>query len=288
MVRLRSSAPERQHRPQTVHRLGELHDHRRDRRSGAAVDPPRPVLEPPGGQRDRDEGRERDQPERDVEQQQGDADRDHREQAGDQPLQSLLGEIAQGVQVAGHPGDHPARGVALVERDAQRLGVVEHPAAQVQQNSLRDLRGEADEERLARGVGDPRSQVGQGRVDQWSGIPGHQRGDRGVDAVGHRQRPDQIGQLAEHHHRRGKQGPPAMRSDQRPEQPPGPRLELDADVTGDVVGVLGRNAAPGVVRLRLQDHRGGRPGGGHDDTSSSLRPASRTEVVSDRLASRSR
>ena len=44
-------------------------------------------------------------------------------------------------------------------------------------------------------------------------------------------------------------------------------------MAGDVVGVLGGDAAPGVVRLRLQDHRGIGPGGGHDGTPWSLRPS---------------
>ena len=112
--------------------------------------------------------------------------------------------------------------------------------------------------RLARGVGDAGAPGRPGWPAPAVRRRRRQRGHRRVDAVGHRQRADQVGQLADHDDDPGQQGPPPVRPDQRAEQPSGPGLQPQADAGRDVVGVLGGDPAPGVVGVRVQiRQRGG-------------------------------
>ena len=68
-------------------------------------------------------------------------DADQRQRGGDQPVEAGVEQLVDRVHVGGQPRDHPAGGVPLVEGQAQRLEVVEHPAAQVEQDGLADPAG---------------------------------------------------------------------------------------------------------------------------------------------------
>ncbi len=150
-------AAEGLHRADAVHGLGEVDDHRGDRRARAPVDPAAAAPEHPHQQVHRQEGGQREQAEPPVHHQQHDRDVEDRQDDREQLLQALVEQLAQGVHVAGGAGDDPARGVALVEVQAEQLGVPEDPAAQLEQDVLVEQAGDPDERALQQRAERPRS-----------------------------------------------------------------------------------------------------------------------------------
>ena len=112
------------------HRLDELHDHQGGALADLAVRLRGLAAEPP---HQTDEYRERGQthqPEPHVEHDKQNRGADECEHRGDQAVEAGLQHLLDRVDVVGGPAHHPARRVALVERDVEPLEVTEHPAPQ--------------------------------------------------------------------------------------------------------------------------------------------------------------
>ncbi|MBG9885061.1 hypothetical protein ABE10_00365, partial [Bacillus toyonensis] len=126
------------------HRLDELDDHLRADHARLSVDELRAAVEPAHQEHERDPGEGEDHPRLPV----GDHERDEGEHAEEHPghevVQTAVQELADRVEVARLSGDDAARGVRLVELQAQPLRVQEDALAQIQQHGLRDARGDHD------------------------------------------------------------------------------------------------------------------------------------------------
>ena len=105
-----------------------------------------------------------------------------------QLLQALVEQLAQGLDVGGRPRDQPARGVALVEVQAERLGVPEDPAAQLQQHVLVDPGGDPDERVLEHAGGQRARRYPAPTATSGPCRRARKRRDAAVDGVGHQQR----------------------------------------------------------------------------------------------------
>jgi hypothetical protein len=124
------------------------------------------------------------QTELDVEEEQQPGGADQGQRRGDQAVEAGLEHLVDRVDVGGLPGDHPARGVAVVEGRAEHLEVPEHPAPQLEEHVLTDLAG-PDEEHLAR------HRLGQGghehqphdQEERLEVVAGSDGRDAGVDAL---------------------------------------------------------------------------------------------------------
>ena len=81
-----------------------------------------------------------------VEQHQRHTREQHVEQAGDHLVAACVEQFLNRIEVAGLARNHAARGVFLVELEAQLLGVHEHSLAQVENHILIDLGRKANEE----------------------------------------------------------------------------------------------------------------------------------------------
>ena len=131
-------APERVHRPDARQRLGEMHDDQRHRLPRGAVRVLGPAAEPP---RERDRDREHGQHcqrELPVEHEQHDGDAADEQHRVDEVDETLVEQLGERLDVAAEPRLHTAGRVALVEREAELLEVVEDAAAQVEENVLAD------------------------------------------------------------------------------------------------------------------------------------------------------
>ena len=82
---------------------------------------------------------QRDQAELDVEEEQQPGGADQGQRGGDQPVEAGLEHLVDRVDVGGLPGDHPARGVVVVEGRAEHLEVPEHPPPELEEHVLADL-----------------------------------------------------------------------------------------------------------------------------------------------------
>ncbi len=234
------------HRPDAVHRLHELHDHRRDRRGPLPVHAPRTPLVEPHQPVQRHERRHRDGAQAQVqpEQQRGDVDegQDDRHQL----LQALVEQLAQGLHVRGRTGDEAAGGVALVEVDAQRLRVPEDPPAQVEQRVLVDPGRGGDEGVLQPARGQRAQQVAGADRDQRTVVVVPQGGYGVVDGVRHQQRARLHRRLLEQQEEDGEDDAAPHRRQQGAQQGAGRTRRAGQDVLVER-GVVGGGAAPGRV-----------------------------------------
>ena len=258
-------AAERLHRTDARHRLDEPHDQPRRRRPLLAVLHARADLEPPRQDDARHHRDEQDEPAAPVEDHERDRGEHHRQHAGRQRGHAAVEELAQRVHVGGLPGDDPARGVALVELEAEALRVPEHPAAQVQQHRLAHPGRRAD----GRGGQQPaqhrRRQVGGGRQRDRSGVAVHERRKRLVDAVGHERRTCDRGQLCADHERGRRTRRAGDRAEQGPEQ--AERAPTDAPRLGRTRLVV--DALSARPRRAGTGRRAGRRAHGRTSASSS-------------------
>ena len=197
-----------------------------------------------------------DSAQRRVEPEQHTADHHHRQQAGDQVVDARLEGVADGLQVTGHPGDDPARGVLLVEGHAQPLGVVEDPGPQPAQHVLRDPAGHPDEDQPGQRAGHGGEQVQPDGEEQRPTVTVDQRRNRSVDAVGDEQRTGDRHGLVEQDDQPGQDQPSTVRAGQLAHQLPAAAGELRTgglDVAVGCGGAVVADAPPvgaggGIVR----------------------------------------
>ena len=145
-----------------------------------------------------------------------------------------LEQLPQRLDVRGGAGDQPARGVALVEVHAQRLGVPEDPAAQVQQHVLVDPGGGPDE-RVLEPAGSRARTADSRRADrdQRPVVVVPERRDAAVDGVRHQQRARLHRRLLEQQqHARPPTTRPRMRREQGAQQGDGSRPGVRAGRPG--------------------------------------------------------
>ncbi len=242
-------AAERLHRADPAERLDEVHDDQRHRVPGPPVGD-RAVAPEPGREPEQQrEARQRDQRHPPVQEQQDDRDR-HQVQRGDhQVVQATVDQLTDRVHIGGQPGDHPAGGVLLVEREREPLEVVVHPAAQVEQDRLADPAGRDQEAPLAR----VRDRAGDHEADRDRdqhavvAVLDHRR-DAPVDAELHQVRAGQPGRALDQQQQHGPADQPAVRAEQDAEQPPAAVPQPDRGLGGQLVGALGGDAAPVLGR----------------------------------------
>ncbi len=263
------------HGADAVHRLHELDDHRRDRRGPPLVHPARPPPVQPHQRVQRHERRHRDTAEPQVQPEQQRRDVDEGQDDRDQLLQALVEQFAQRLHVRGGPGDQPARGVALVEVDAQCLGVPEDPSPEVQQHVLADAGGGRDERVLERTRPQRTDQVAGADRDQRAVVVVPERRYGVVDGVRHQQRARLHGRLLEQQQEGGEGDAGLHRRQQRTQQGTGRARRAGQDVPVEgVVGragrVLGHRPALGLLPVRL-----GGGGRGHRSSPSPASPGSR-------------
>ncbi len=146
-------AAERLHRADAAHRLDEVDDDERDLLAGHPVALRRRLAEPVGQPGQERPAHQRDQAELHVEEQQQARRADQGQRGGDQAVEAGLEHLVDGVDVGGLPGDHPARGVAVVEGRAQPLEVPEDPLPDLEQDVLADLAGPHQEQVAGRRPG---------------------------------------------------------------------------------------------------------------------------------------
>jgi hypothetical protein len=266
-------AAERVDGADAAERLDEVHDDQRHRLAAAPVRGRGVAPEPPRQPQQRREAGQRHEPERQVEQQDDDADADDRQHRGDQAVEAGVEQLVDGVDVGRQPGDGPARGVGLVERQAQPLEVVEHPLPQVEQHRLADA-PRHDEERPPQ----PRLRRRGHEQQHDDGDEGVRRaaaGDRRdavVDAELDEVRPGHRGGVLHEDHHDEQPDRALVRREQRTQQPPRPGAQQQRDVGREVVVALVRDAAPLLDGGRVR--RGGRWGGqGHAASASADRMA---------------
>ncbi len=243
-------APERAHRSDAVHRLGELHDHRGDGRRPTVEDPPGPALVEPYEPVERHQRRHGHRAEAEVQPQQQRRDVDERQDDRDQFLQSLGEQFAQRLDVRGGPRDQPAGGVALVEVDAERLRVTEDPAAQIEQYVLVHTCGDDDEQVLQPARGRCGQQIGDRHRDQRPVVVVPQRRYRVVDRVRHQQRAHLHRGLLKQEQHTGQHDLGPERCEQRAQQQGrGARGRREGVVVEGVVGGGGRRLWPVPVQV---------------------------------------
>jgi hypothetical protein len=211
-----------------------------------------------------------------VEQQHRHADPDDRQQCPDHGVHAAVEELRDRVDVGGLPRDDPPRGVVLVERHRQPLEVLEDPGPQVEHDVLPDPPGEQHE----RALGEHLQACRDGERDADDGqraaaLPAQQRRDAAVDAGADEVRAGERGEVLDDDEAEDDPERAAVRGEQAAEQAPAAAAEQAGHRRGDVLGVLGRDAAPvgaGPVRLRRRRLRALRAGivrgGAHRRTSS--------------------
>ncbi len=205
------------------------------------------------------------QPQPPVQQQHPGADQDEaRQHRGDQPVEALVEQLRDRVDVRRLPGDHPPRGVGLVERHRQPQQVREQPAAQLQHHRLAEPAGEGDEHPRRRRLDQHRH--ARTRAAMRSSGTGSDRLTSGGMPLSIA-RPISQGPASEaqrrHHDRgRGQRDRPPVRAQQVAQQPAAALAQQRLERGRDLVHLLGRDAAPrrragaaagaGVRRPRLR------------------------------------
>ena len=140
LARVARLLSERLHRTDARHRLNEMHDQAGGCDARQAEHLLRAHLEPARQHEQWDERGGQHEPARGVEQDQRARREPHIEQARHELVDARVEQLANGVEVARLARDDAARGVRLVELEAQILGVQEDALAQVEQNRLTDAR----------------------------------------------------------------------------------------------------------------------------------------------------
>ena len=194
---------------------------------------------------------QRDQAQRPVEHEQHDADRQHAEQRGEQPVEALVEQLGEGLDVAGQPADRLARGVALVEGQRQLLHVRGRPAGAASSSTAWPTRPERTRKTYRSTVSSDRgADHRRRRPHQRPRVAVvQQRRDGVVDADADQQRAGQPGQVL--HGDGDQQQPqrPPVRAQQLAEQPAGAAAQERARRGGELVVVLGGDAAPVGVQV---------------------------------------
>ena len=238
------------HRPDAGHRLDELHDQSRREHTGRAEALLRALLEPPGQQVQRHQRDGEHQRAPRVEADQGDRDEDHVEHARHEPVDARVEEIPDRLEVAGLPRDDPARRVALVELQAELLGMLEDPPAQVDQDRLGDpgrQHRELRDQHRAEHAGD---QVGaDDQADRHPVMTLHQGRKPLVDADRDERRPRHLQRRADHDHEQRQHHSPAQRTQQRAEQPQRARPDGAALVAAVLRALLALHPSDGRHRV---------------------------------------
>ena len=230
-----------------------MDDDERDRRPHGAVGKRRLAAEPLRQNHDQREGDERRQAEPEVEAEQDQCDRHHREHRGHDGAQPGRQQLLERVDVRREAGDDPARGVALVKGQAQRLQVVEEPQAEVEQDVLPDPPGKAEKGPVGDGGDRHHAAEDDDQRQQPVQVAGPARPDALVDGEA-----DQVGdgerrRGLEQDQGGGAQDRPPVGPDQLAEQAAHARPEDAGQVRGDGLHVLAGDTAPGVDADRAHD-----------------------------------
>ena len=142
------------------HRLDELHDDAGAVHTGAAVGGLRTAIEPAHQERERHAADQHDQAGLPVQDHQRDEGETAVQHTGDELGEAAGEELPDGLEIAGLARDDPPRRVLLVELQAQQLRVSEHTQAEVEQDVLRDPRGQHVVPRQQSGAEDRRERIG--------------------------------------------------------------------------------------------------------------------------------
>lgn len=228
------------------HRLDELHDDLRADHSRLAVHRLRAEVEPAHEQEQRDAGYRQDHAGLPVQE----VERDEREHAvqhaGDQLVQPAVQQLADRVEVARLARDDPARGVRLVEFEAQALRVQEDPLPQLQHDCLRQARRDHDVPADEGGAADAGEQVHHDHADRGEPVHLLHRGGQGrVEAVRQQQGSDHAQRGRDDQHDAGQHQLPAQRRDQGSEEAQRPAADRAALVARVVRAVLARGSRHG-------------------------------------------
>ena len=241
--------PERVHRLDAAEAFDEVHDHQRD---GLACGPVRalgPAAEPTGDHEQHRERAEGQQREAEIEEQERDADSDHQQQRGDEVDDAVTEQIGDRFDVGGLPRDHAARGVALVERHAEPLEVLEQPAADVEDDVLAHP-PEQNQERVERDRRDHgRDQHAAHNTEERAdgAAPSlEQRGDAVIDADLDQPRNRELRRGADRDEQRRDDDRTPVRANEIAEQRAAPGAQQAGEPAGDLLLLFGLDPAPRV------------------------------------------